>query len=43
VIGSLTAEELLDQYWQISNTPAEEIKELNQLAKDILHPEEDPD
>jgi exonuclease SbcD len=43
VIGSLTAEELLDQYWQISKTPPEEIQELNQLAKDILHPEEDPD
>jgi exonuclease SbcD len=43
VIGSLTTEELLNQYWRISNTPADEIKELNQLAKDILHPEEDTD
>jgi len=40
-IGSLSAEELLEQYWQISKTPADEIKELNKLAGDILHPEED--
>jgi len=40
-IGSLTPEELLHQYWKISKTPPDEIKELNQLAGEILHPEED--
>jgi exonuclease SbcD len=43
VIGSLTAEELLDQYWEISQTPADEIKELKDLAQEILHSEEDPE
>ena len=40
VIGSLTADELLDQYWEVSQTPDEEIKSLNKLARDILHPDE---
>ena len=40
MIGSLTAEELLDQYWEFSKTPTDEIKSLNQLAQDILHPDE---
>ena len=43
VIGSLTAEELLEQYWVVSKTPPEEIKELNHLAGEILHPEADPE
>ena len=39
-IGSLTPEELLDQYWITSQTPEDEIKSLNQLAGEILHPDE---
>jgi len=39
-IGSLTPEELLDQYWITSQTPEEEIKTLNQLAGEILHSDE---
>jgi exonuclease SbcD len=39
-IGSLTAEELLDQYWQSSGTPGDEISSLNQLAGEILHSDE---
>ena len=40
-IGSLSPEELLDQYWQVSQTPEKEIKVLNELARDILHPDQD--
>ena len=40
VIGSLTPEELLDQYWKVSKTPADEIKSLNQIARDIFHSDE---
>jgi len=39
-IGSLTPEELLEQYWLASQTPEDEIKSLNQLAGEILHPDE---
>jgi exonuclease SbcD len=39
-VGSLSPEELLDEYWRVSGTPPEERKELNQLAQDILHPDE---
>ena len=39
-IGSLTPEELLDQYWITSQTPEDEIKSLNQLAGEILHSDE---
>jgi len=39
-IGSLTPEELLGQYWITSQTPEDEIKSLNQLAGEILHPDE---
>jgi exonuclease SbcD len=39
-VGSLSPEELLDEYWRISGTPDEERKELNSLARDILHPDE---
>ena len=39
-IGSLTPEELLDQYWITSQTPEDEIKSLNQLAGEILQPDE---
>ena len=42
-IGTLSPEELLDQYWQVSQTPKDEIKILNQLASDILHPDQDPE
>ena len=43
VIGSLTAEELLEQYWKVSQTPTDEIKQLNLLAGEIIHPETDPE
>ncbi|MFN2281605.1 MAG: exonuclease SbcCD subunit D [Anaerolineales bacterium] len=39
-VGSLSPEELLDEYWRVSGTPPEEQQELNQLAQDILHAEE---
>ena len=42
-IGSLSPEELLDQYWQVSKTPKKEIKVLNELARDILHLDQDPE
>lgn len=41
VIGSLSAEELLDQYWKTSKTPEDEIKSLNKLAREIIHPDQD--
>ncbi|MCK4488627.1 MAG: exonuclease SbcCD subunit D [Anaerolineales bacterium] len=41
VIGSLSPEELLDQYWEISQTPEDEIKSLNKLAQEIIHPNQD--
>ncbi len=40
VIGSLTPEELLEQYWKVSKTPPDEIKSLNQMARDIFHSDE---
>ena len=40
VIGSLTPEELLAQYWESSQTPEEDQKALNQLAGQILHSDE---
>jgi exonuclease SbcD len=40
-IGSLSPEELLDQYWEISQTPEDEIKSLNKLAQEIIHPNQD--
>lgn len=40
-IGSLSPEELLDQYWEISHTPENEIKSLNKLAQEIIHPHQD--
>jgi exonuclease SbcD len=40
-IGSLSPEELLDQYWEISYTPEDEIKSLNKLAQEIIHPDQD--
>ena len=42
-IGTLSPEELLDQYWQVSQTPQDEIKSLNELARGILHPDQDPE
>ena len=41
VIGSLSPEELLDQYWKTSQTPEDEIKSLNKLAQEIIHPHQD--
>ncbi len=43
VIGSLSAEELLEQYWIVSQTPPDEIKDLKRLAGEIIHPETDPE
>jgi exonuclease SbcD len=40
-IGSLSPEELLDQYWKTSQTPEDEIKPLNKLAQEIIHPNQD--
>ena len=40
-IGTLSPEELLDQYWQVSQTPKKDIKILNELARGILHPDQD--
>jgi exonuclease SbcD len=43
-VGEQSPEELLDRYWQLSGTPEDDIEQLNQLAADIFHPEEeDPD
>lgn len=39
-IGELSPQELLDAYWRVSGTPEDEIQELNQLAREILDPEE---
>ncbi len=39
-VGSLTSEQLLNEYWRVSKTPKNEIKSLNQLAGEILHPDE---
>jgi len=38
--GTLNHQELLDEYWRVSATPQEEIQELNDLASEILEPEE---
>ena len=40
-IGSLSSEELLDQYWKVSQTPEDEIKSLNKLAQEIIHPDQE--
>jgi len=39
-IGELSPHELLDAYWRVSGTPEDEIQELNQLAREILDPDE---
>jgi exonuclease SbcD len=39
-VGELSPQELLDAYWRVSGTPEEEIQELNQLAREILNPDE---
>ncbi len=39
-VGELSPQELLDAYWRISGTPEHEIQELNQLAQEILDPDE---
>jgi exonuclease SbcD len=41
-IGSLNPEELLQGYWEASQTPSEEIEGLNRLAGEIIHSQEDP-
>lgn len=38
-IGTLPPQELLDQYWEVSKTPEDEIKSLNELAQEIINPE----
>lgn len=38
--GSLSPLELLGHYWQASQTPEEEIEDLNQLAREIIHRED---
>ena len=39
-VGELSSQELLDAYWEVSGTPEDEIQELNQLAGEILDPDE---
>ena len=39
-IGELSPQQLLDAYWRVSGTPEDEIQELNQLAREILDPDE---
>jgi hypothetical protein len=39
-VGNLSPGELLDAYWRVSGTPEDEIEELNQLAWEILDPDE---
>lgn len=39
-VGELSPQELLDEYWRVSATPQDEIKELNQLAREILDKKE---
>ena len=39
-VGKLSPAELLDAYWRVSGTPEDEIEELNQLAREILNPDE---
>jgi hypothetical protein len=31
----------LTKYWQASHTPPEDMEDLNELAEDIIHPEEE--
>lgn len=40
-IGTLSPEELLDQFWNTSHTPEDEIQSLNKLAQEIIHPDQD--
>ena len=40
-IGTLSPEELLDQYWITSLTPEDEIQSLNKLAQEIIHLDQD--
>ena len=40
-IGTLSPQELLDQYWKVSQTPEGEIKSLNQLAQEIIQADEE--
>jgi exonuclease SbcD len=39
-VGSLTAAELLDEYWKVSGTPEDEIEYLNRLAGEVLESDE---
>ena len=36
VVGSSSEAELIDLYWKVSKTPADEIDDLNELAKEIM-------
>lgn len=40
-VGSLSPLKLLEHYWKASHTPPEELNSLNELAQEIIHPEED--
>jgi len=40
-VGSLTPLELLTKYWQASHVPEGEAEELNKLAEDLIHPDEE--
>lgn len=39
-VAELNPLELLEAYWQVSGTPQDEIQELNDLAREILDPDE---
>ncbi len=40
-VGSLSPMELLDKYWKASHIPQEDMGELNDLAEEIIHPDEE--
>ena len=40
-IGTLPPQELLDQYWEISKMPEEDIKSLNELAQEIIQADQE--
>ncbi|MCJ7716022.1 MAG: exonuclease SbcCD subunit D [Anaerolineales bacterium] len=40
-IGTLSPEELLEQYWKTSHTPEDDIQSLKKLAQEIIHPDQD--
>jgi len=40
-VGSLTSMELLDKYWKASHLPEEDMEDLNELAEEIIYPDEE--